>query len=151
MGYGLLVTVHLFCAAVFVGIVAFEVLILEGIRRYLPAQYMSLVEEGIHRRARRIMPWFVGLLFLSGLAMALTAHRDALHTAFAAPFTSSFATLLALKILLALSVLVHFGLAMKHAICGSMTSKRFKYTHLSVFAHMVAIVALAKAMLYVNW
>lgn len=147
MSHGLLVTVHLFCAAIFIGIVAFEVLILEGIRQHLPAQYMALVEEGIHRRGRRVMPWFVGLLFVSGIAMAGSTYREVLH----APFTSPFGTLLLLKILLATSVLVHFILAMKHAICGSMSSARFKYTHLSVFVHMVLIVILAKGMFYIRW
>lgn len=147
MLHGVLITIHLFCAAVFIGIVAFEVLILEGIRRHLPAQYMALVEEGIHQRGRRVMPWFVGLLFATGVAMAAVTYRAEL----AAPLTSSFGTLLALKIALAASVLVHFILAMKHAICGSMSSARFKYTHLSVFIHMVLIVILAKGMFYIRW
>lgn len=146
MLHGTLVTIHLFSAAIFIGIVAFEVLILESIRSHLPAQYMALVEEGIHKRGRRVMPWFVGLLFLTGIAMATHIYGAAL----AAPFASSFGTLLALKILLATSVLLHFILAMKHAVCGNMTSARFKYTHLSVFIHMIAIVILAKWMFVIR-
>jgi uncharacterized protein len=151
MFYGLLVTTHLFCATAFIGIVFFEVLILEGIRPYLPAQYMGLVEEGIHRRGRKIMPWFVGLLFLSGITMAGYAHSAAIINAIQHPFSQAFGTLLSLKIILALSVLTHFIIAMRKSICGNMSSKRFKYTHLSVFFHMILIVILAKAMFYVRW
>jgi len=145
--YGLLVTFHLLCAVVFIGVVFFEVLFLEKIRAYLPAQYMGLLEEGIHRRGRQLMPWFVAGLFLTGTTMALVFHR----TALSAPFSSSFGTLLSLKILLAVSVLVHFILAMKYAVCGNMTSRRFRYTHLSVFFHMLLIVLLAKGMYYIQW
>lgn len=150
MTHGLLVTVHLLCATVFIGVVAFEVLIFEGLRIHLPARYMLLMEEGIHHRARKIMPWFVALLYLSGLTLTVTAYGQVLREALARPFTSLFGTLLGLKILLALSVLVHFALAMKHSICGSMTSRRFKYTHLSVSLHMVLIVLLAKGMFYLH-
>lgn len=146
MSYGLLVSLHLLCAAIFIGIVAFEVLILEGIRPHLPAKTMSLVEQGIHLRGRKIMPWVVITLFVTGATMAFQ-HFSNLNWS----LTTSFATLLSVKILLALSVLVHFILAMKHSICGNMTSKRFKYTHLSVFFHMLAIILLAKGMFYISW
>jgi hypothetical protein len=48
-------------------------------------------------------------------------------------------------------VLVHFILAIGHAICGTMSSARLEYTHLSVFVHMILIVILAKAMFFVRW
>ncbi|PKG39239.1 CopD family copper resistance protein [Psychromonas sp. Urea-02u-13] len=146
MSYSLLVTVHLLCATLFIGIVAFEVLILEGIRPHLPAKTMSLVEQGIHLRGRKIMPWVVVTLFISGITMA-TIHYSNIGW----PLNSSFGTLLMVKIILAISVLVHFILAMKHSICGDMTSKRFKYTHLSVFFHMLLIILLAKGMFFISW
>ncbi|MBB4845287.1 hypothetical protein HNP55_003834 [Paucibacter oligotrophus] len=148
MSYGLLVTLHLFCAIVFIGIVSFEVLILEGIRKNLPPPYMTLVEEGIHHRGRKLMPWFVATLFLSGIAMALGTHRHALLGALGGTADSLFGLLLSIKILLAVSVLVHFVVAIRYSLCGGMSNKRFKYTHLSVFIHMVLIVLLAKGMYY---
>lgn len=151
MWYPILVTIHLFCAIVFIGIVFFEVLILEGIRRHLPASTMALVEEGIHLRGRRVMPWFVASLFLSGLGMAYGAHAQTLWAAWQAPSLHPFGSLLSAKIVLATSVLLHFLWAMKHAVCGNMSSRRFKYTHLSVFFHMILIVILAKAMFYLQW
>lgn len=139
-----LIIVHLLCATIFMGIVAFEVLILEGIRPHLPAKYMSLVEEGIHKRGRKVMPYVVATLFISGITMAVGYFRGMGWE----PFSSSFGIFLSIKILLALSVLIHFILAMKHSICGSMTSLRFKVTHLSVFIHMIFIIILAKGMFY---
>ena len=67
------------------------------------------------------------------------------------PFDSSFGTLLIIKIILALSVLVHFITAITHSICDNMISRRFKYTHLSVFIHMLLIIVLAKGMFYFNF
>ncbi|UXI03014.1 CopD family copper resistance protein [Photobacterium sp. TY1-4] len=139
-------SLHLLCASIFIGIVAFEVLILEGIRPYLPTKSMSLVEQGIHLRGRKIMPFVIATLFITGAMMGYQ-HFSPLPS----PFATSFSTLLTIKITLALSVLVHFILAMKYSICGNMTSKRFKYTHLSVFVHMLGIIILAKGMYYIQW
>lgn len=144
MNSTIILILHLLCATIFIGIVAFEVLILEGIRPHLPAKYMALVEEGIHTRGRKVMPWVVVTLFVTGIHMGVNYMRAMDWQ----PFNSSFGILLSIKILLAFSVLVHFILAMKHSICGNMTSKRFKYTHLSVFVHMIFIVILAKGMFH---
>ncbi|CED58818.1 Putative membrane protein [Moritella viscosa] len=146
MHYGLLVGLHLLCATIFIGVVAFEVLILEGIRQHLPAKTMSLVEQGIHLRGRKIMPFIVATLFITGGFMGYH-HLSPLPS----PFATSFSTLLTIKIILAVSVLIHFILAMKHSVCGDMTTKIFKYTHLSVFFHMLAIIFLAKGMFYIQW
>lgn len=147
MEHYVLIALHLMCATIFIGIVAFEVLILEGIRAYLPAQYMQRVELGIHTRAKKVMPWVVALLYITGFTMA-THHFKQLNWA---PFESSFGTILSIKIFFVLSVLTHFILAMKHSICGTMSSDRFRYTHLSVFIHMIIIVLLAKGMYYISW
>ena len=133
---------HLLCATIFIGIVAFEVLILEGIRPMLSESAMQNVEKGIHTRGKKIMPYVVTLLFITGIYMGFN-YMQGMNWQ---PFESAFGLMLSAKILLALSVLVHFILAMKHSICGTMSSKRFKYTHLSVFTHMVLIVFLAKGM-----
>lgn len=146
MHYAITHVIHLLCAVVFIGVVFFEVLLLEGVRQKLGPALMEQVEAGIIARARRIMPWFVGVLFLSGIALA------AVHYArMSEPFGTAFGVLLALKILLATSVLVHFVTAIRSALGGCMNSTRFKRTHLSVFVHMFLIVVLAKAMFYVSW
>jgi hypothetical protein len=146
MGYFALVTLHLFAAIMFVGTVFFEVLILEGIRRPVGRDAMRSVEAAIGRRARRLMPFVILVLYGAGVGMAWQ-YRDIL----AYPFGSSFATLLWIKILLATSVLGHFVTAVTLGARGKLKSRHFKLIHLSVFCHVVLIVFLAKAMFYITW
>ena len=145
MNHSLLITLHLFAAIMFVGTVFFEVLILEGIRKTVGRDTMRTVEIAIGKRARRIMPFVILVLYLAGAGMAWQ-YRDAL----AHPFDSTFATLLWLKIILALSVLAHFITAMTLSGTGKLRSVHFRYIHLSVFTHVVLIVFLAKAMFYLG-
>lgn len=143
MSHSVLVTLHLFAAIIFVGTVFFEVLILEGIRKPLGHEAMRNVEIAIGRRARRIMPFVMIVLFGAGLTMAWQ-FREVL----AQPFGSHFATLLWIKIILAFSVLGHFIFAITMSGTGRLKSRHFKLIHISVFFHVVLIVFLAKAMFY---
>lgn len=145
MSYLVIHLIHLFCAITFIGVVFFEVFLLEGIRDKMGPETMHQVEQGIIGRAKRIMPWFVGTLFVSGIVLAWI-HYSRMPT----PFTS-FGIMLGIKILLAVSVLVHFVRAMMAAQSGCMDSSRFEKTHLSVMIHMVLIVILAKAMFVIHW
>jgi hypothetical protein len=146
MGYFTLVTLHLFAAIMFVGTVFFEVLILESIRKPVGRDVMRSVETAIGQRARRLMPFVMLVLYGAGISMAWQ-YRDALTH----PFDSSFATLLWVKIVLALSVLAHFITAVTLSARGKLKSRHFKLIHLSVFCHVVLIVFLAKAMFYITW
>jgi hypothetical protein len=130
----------------FVGTVFFEVLILEGIRKPVGRDVMRSVETAIGQRARRLMPFVMLVLYGAGISMAWQ-YRDALTH----PFDSSFATLLWVKIVLALSVLAHFITAVTLSARGKLKSRHFKLIHLSVFCHVVLIVFLAKAMFYITW
>lgn len=143
MSHSLLVTLHLYAAIFFVGTVFFEVLILEGIRKQLGRETMRSVELAIGRRARKIMPYVMLVLFGAGIGMAWLL-RDTL----ASPFGSTLATLLWLKIILAFSVLGHFITAITLSGTGRLKSRHFQIIHLSVFCHVVIIVFLAKAMFY---
>jgi hypothetical protein len=67
------------------------------------------------------------------------------------PLESSFATLLSIKIVLALSVLAHFITAVTLSARGKLKSRHFKRIHLSVFCHVILIVVLAKAMFFITW
>lgn len=146
MEYGITHVIHLLCATAFIGVVFFEVFILEGIRDQIGPALMPQIESGIIGRAKKIMPWVVATLFISGIVLAYF-HYSKLPS----PFASSFGILLGIKILLALSVLVHFVTAIRSATNGCMNSQRFERTHISVFIHMLLIVILAKAMFYVHW
>ncbi|NYT67500.1 CopD family copper resistance protein [Pusillimonas noertemannii] len=145
MDYFTLLVLHLFAAILFVGTVFFEVLMLEGIRRHVPREAMRAVESAIGQRARRLMPFAIIILYGAGLGMAWRY-----HTVLAQPFESTLGTLLSLKILLALSVLGHFIYAVRLGAQGRLKSRQSRLIHLSVFAHVVAIVFLAKAMFYLG-
>ena len=144
MGQLALVTLHLFAAIFFVGTVFFEVLILESIRKPVGREAMRAVEGAIGRRARQVMPFVILVLYSAGIAMAWQ-YRDVL----AHPFDSGFAMLLTLKIVLALSVLAHFVTAVTLGARGRLKARQSRFIHISVFAHVVLIVFLAKAMFYV--
>ena len=146
IAYPYLLLLHLSGALAFGGTVFFEVLILEGVRRRVPARVMTLVEGGIGVRARQVIPWVLLVLYGSGAGLAWH-HRAAL----AHPLQGSFGLLLTLKITLALSVFGHFLLAMALRRRGRLVSNVFRNIHLSVFAHVVGIVLLAKAMFYLQW
>ncbi len=141
--HSVLVTIHLYAAIMFVGTVFFEVLILEGIRKPLGRDAMRNVELNIGKRARKIMPYVMLLLFGAGIGMAWQFRAVLAH-----PFASHFATLLWIKIILAFSVLGHFIFAMTMSGTGKLKSRHFQLIHLSVFCHVVLIVFLAKAMFY---
>lgn len=136
---------HLFAAFIFVGTVFFEVLMLEGIRGHVPRDAMRSVEVAIGQRARKFMPFVIIILYGAGITMAWQYRAALAH-----PFGSAFTVMLWLKIVLALSVLGHFVTAMRLSITHRMTAKQFKFIHLSVFIHMLAIVFLAKAMFYLH-
>lgn len=142
----ILVTLHLFAAIMFVGTVFFEVLILAAIRKPVGHETMRVVETEVGRRARRLMPFVIAVLYGAGITMAWQ-YRDAL----AHPLESSFATLLTIKIVLALSVLVHFITAVTLGARGKLKSRHVRVIHASVFTHVVLIVILAKAMFFVSW
>ena len=146
MSHFVLVTLHLYAAIFFVGTVFFEVIILEGIRKPLGREAMRNAEMAIGRRARRIMPFVILILFGAGIAMAWQFRAE-----LAQPLGSAFATLLWIKIVLAFSVLAHFITAVTLSGTGKLKSRHFKLIHLSVFTHVVLIVFLAKAMFYWHW
>lgn len=147
MSYPLFLTLHLFAALVFIGTVFFEVLFLESIRKQLPVKVMVLLEQGISRRARQLMPWVLLVLFGAGGGMVWLRYWPALSS----PLQSSFGVLLGLKILLAGGVLGHFLWAMWLFRSGRMNARYVNIIHTSVFLQMVAIVLLAKGMFYVTW
>lgn len=146
MSYFILVTLHLLAAITFVGTVFFEVLILEGIRKPLGREAMRSVERAIGHRARRIMPWVIVVLYSAGIGMAWQYRALLAH-----PLDSSFATLLSIKIILAISVLIHFVTAVTLGARGKLNSRQVRWIHASVFSHVTLIVVLAKAMFYITW
>lgn len=146
MSYAVLITLHLFMAVTFIGVVFFEVLFLESIRKKLPASTMQILQTAITTRARKFMPFVIALLFISGIGMLHSRISDVAQLT-----ETPFGILLSIKVLLAISVLGHFITAMYLSKTQKMTCSRFKFIHLSVFLHMLAIIFLAKNMFYIHW
>ena len=144
--YALLLVLHLFAALLFVGTVFFEVLILDRVRRRVPARAMRQVEAAIGRRARAIMPWVLLVLYGSGLGMAWQYRAALVH-----PLSSGFALVLTLEITLALSVAGPFLFATLRQRQGRLHGALSRRLHVSLFWHMVGIVLLAKAMFHLGW
>ncbi|WP_406625264.1 CopD family copper resistance protein [Acidovorax sp. SDU_ACID1] len=146
MSYGALLALHLLAAIAFAGTVFFEVVMLHTVRKHTPRETMRVVERAVGDRATTVMPWVLLTLFGAGAGLAWE------HSATQAePLASSFGLLLAVKILLALSVLGHFATAMVWRRRGVLRGTRSRGLHWSVFCHILAIVLLAKAMFYVTW
>ena len=142
--YPLILLLHLSCAIVFVGAVCFEVLVLESLHRNFDHALMERIEQAVMARARRVMPAFVGLLFLSGFALCYL--RCAGFSCIQPQF--GWGWLLLLKVVLAFGVLAVFIGAVRAGLTGRMDPCRFRHTHRVVLTLMVGIVVLAKLMFY---
>ncbi|MHB1059025.1 MAG: CopD family copper resistance protein [Rhodanobacter sp.] len=140
--YMWIVLLHLSCAIVFVGAVAFEVLVIESLRRHVDAIAMQRIEQAVMARMRRFMPVVVIVLFASG-GLLFDIRCDGI-----ACVGSRFGNWLLLKVLLAFGVLGVFVNAMWAMRRGAMNACRFRHTHRIVLGLMVGIVFLAKTMFY---
>lgn len=141
MTYLALLLAHLLAALFFIGTVFFEVLMLSPIARRVPQPAMRAVEQELGRRARRIVPWVLLVLYGAGLGLAWQ-HRALLEAG------GGSAWLLGAKIVLALSVFGHFVTVMVLSRRGAMTGRRSRLIHRSVFVHVLLIVVLAKSLFY---
>lgn len=138
--------VHLFCAILFVGGVLFEALVLSVLHTKRVSQSSRKeVEQAIASRVVRVMPIAVLGVFVSGVVMV----AERWYPVLIAPWSHAFAIQLAVKIILASSVLVHFVIAVYKIKSGTLTKSWSKYIHKAVLLHMLCIVLLAKTMFYV--
>ncbi len=146
MSYSLLHTLHLLGAIAFIGTLFFEVIILAKVKPQLDAGALVELEQALGKRSRTVLHWVVLLVYGAGLGLAWY-HRQALSD----PFASSFATLLSLKIVLAVSVFLSFGLVAMLLRSGRMSPSLYRKLHWAVLAQMLGIVLLAKCMFYIQW
>lgn len=146
MWYALLHVLHLLAAIAFIGVVFFQLVILDRAKRQLEPDDLPALEQALSVRTRAVLHWVVLALYGAGLGLAWQ-YRQALG----APFSSSFATLLTLKIVLALSVFFSYGALAMLLRSGRMTPRLYHQLHWAVLAQMLAIVVLAKAMFYLHW
>ena len=144
--YGFIVIVHLLCACVFIGTVFFEVLIMASIKTKIDAATLKPVEQALSQRLFAFMPWVLLLLVFSGMGLLHTHY----HALLPLPH-GSFGVLLACKLLLVASVLIHFGTIKYWRHRHVLTARRSRLLHVSVLLHVVFIAVLAKAMFYWTW
>src|SRR5690348_6988701 len=97
--YPWIVLLHLACAIVFVGAVAFEVIVVESLHKHFDIVTMQRIEQAVMARVRRYMPVVVVLLFASGF-MLFDIRCDGF-----ACVGSRFGNWLLLKVVLAFGVL----------------------------------------------
>jgi len=146
MSYSLLHVIHLLAAIFFIGTLFVEVSLLGRVRQQIQPELMQPVDKAIGARSRVVLHWVVLFVYGAGIGLAWH-HRQALVD----PFASSFATLLTLKILLAVGVFFTFGMVAMLLRSGRMTPARYRRIHWAIFAQMVGIVLLAKGMFYLHW
>ncbi|MEN2508441.1 hypothetical protein V8Z77_16145 [Stutzerimonas stutzeri] len=146
MSYSLVHTIHLLAAIFFIGTLFVEVAVLGRVRQQIEPSLMQTVDKAIGARLRVVLHWVVLFVYGAGIGLAWY-HRHSL----ADPFSSSFATLLSLKILLAIGVFFTFGLVALLLRSGRMTPVRYRRIHWAIFAQMIGIVLLAKGMFYLHW
>ncbi|MGE6663187.1 CopD family copper resistance protein [Pseudomonas sp. NPDC077408] len=146
MSYSLLHVIHLLAAIFFIGTLFVEVAVLSRVRQQIEPELMQKVDKAVGARLRVVLHWVVLFVYGAGIGLAWF-HRQAL----ADPFASSFATLLSLKILLAVGVFFTFGMVAMLLRSGRMTPARYRRIHWAIFAQMVGIVLLAKGMFYLHW
>lgn len=146
MSYSLLHVVHLLAAIAFIGTLFFEVVILARVTPQLDPAAVAALDLAVGRRTRAVLHWVVLFVYGAGIGLAWQ-HRQAL----AHPLASSFATLLTLKIVLAVSVFLSFGLVAVLLRSGRMTPSLYRKLHWAVLAQMLGIVLLAKGMFYIHW
>ncbi|HWU77301.1 MAG TPA: hypothetical protein VN043_12425 [Rhodanobacter sp.] len=140
--YPWILLLHLSCAIVFVGAVAFEVVVLESLHKQFDILAVQRIEQLVMARVRTCMPVVVVLLFVSG-GMLFDIRCDGFECV-----GSRFGNWLMLKVVLAFGVLGVFVNAMWAMRHGKMDVCRFRHTHRVVLALMVGIVFLAKTMFY---
>lgn len=146
MSYSLLHVIHLLAAIFFIGTLFVEVAVLSRVRQQIEPELMQKVDKAVGARLRVVLHWVVLFVYGAGIGLAWY-HRQVL----ADPFASSFATLLSLKILLAVGVFFTFGMVAMLLRSGRMTPARYRRIHWAIFAQMIGIVLLAKGMFYLRW
>lgn len=143
MLYPYLLVIHLLAAIAFIGSLFFEVFIWYAARRQLPASAQAAADQAIAWHSRKVLHAVVLVLYGAGVGLAWH-HRSALSQ----PLASSFASILSLKIILALSIIGHYLLLAYWLQRGRLSEQRARGIRYSILGHMLLIVILAKAMFY---
>ncbi len=141
MIYLLIKTLHLLAAMAFVGTLFFQVLILAPASRRLDDAVVTPVSQALGQQARRVIHVVAVVLYGAGISLAWS-YRGLLEN----PFSSHFATLLSLKILLALLVIGHYAALIVLRNKQRITPRTMPLLNISLLITACLIVICAKAM-----
>ncbi|PRB74315.1 hypothetical protein [Pseudomonas sp. MYb185] len=141
MTYLLIKTLHLLAAMAFIGTLFFQVLILAPAGRRLDASVRAPVSQALGQQARRVIHVVAIVLYGAGLMLAWQ-YRSLL----ANPLSSHFATLLSLKILLALLIIGHYAALIFLRRSQRITERGMYLLNVSLLVHAVLVVICAKSM-----
>lgn len=146
MYYAVLLILHLAAAVAFIGTLFYQVVIWRAATRTLPEASLQEVSARLSAVTRKVLHWVVLVLYGAGIGLAWN-YRGQL----ADPLGSPFATLLTLKILLALSIVGHYIAIALLLRRGHLTPRRNRLLHLAVLLQMLLIIVLAKGMFHFSW
>lgn len=137
-----LLTIHLFCATLFIGTVFFWTFIIDVVRNRNPQIDLDPAETLFSRRLRPIMSVNVTVLLLTGLGLFYNRHGAL------AGFDTLYAYLLSAKGLLGVMGILAFYFMPQLMRLFKNQTKAHDIAHYALFVTMILIVILAK-MLYI--
>ena len=141
MTYLLIKTLHLLAAIAFIGTLFFQVLILAPAARRLDPSVRNLLSPVLGQQARHVIHVVAIVLYGAGLMLAWP-YRSLL----ANPLSSTFGTLLSLKILLALMIIGHYAALIFLRRSQRVTERVMHLLNISLLLHAVLLVICAKSM-----
>lgn len=141
MTYLLIKTLHLLAAIAFIGTLFFQVLILAPVTRRLAPATRELLSPALGQQARHVVHVVALVLYGAGLALVWPY-----RTLLANPFASTFATLLTLKIILALLIIGHYALLIFLRRSQRIGERGMDLLNVSLLLHAVVLVVCAKSM-----
>lgn len=141
MTYLLIKTLHLLAAIAFIGTLFFQVLILAPAAQRLDPSVRSLLSPVLGQQARHVIHVVAIVLYGAGLMLAWP-YRSLL----ANPLSSTFGTLLSLKILLAVMIIGHYAALIFLRRAQRVTERVMYLLNVSLLLHAVLLVICAKSM-----
>lgn len=141
MTYLLIKTLHLLAAMAFVGTLFFQVLILAPAAQRLDPSVRALLGPVLGQQARHVIHVVAIVLYGAGLTL-VWPYRSLL----ANPLSSTFATLLSLKILLAFMIIGHYAALIFLRRSQRIGERGMHWLNVSLLLHAVLLVICAKSM-----
>lgn len=141
MAYTIALTIHLFCAIIFIGFVFADVIVLPAMKKVLNEEEQQKVTNALSNRARAIFPATVLILVLSGGFMLSKHINSDLGV-----FDSTLQQLLMLKVLIALVIASGILYSLSRKLFKKQPHPIMKHFHKFVLVCGIVIIILAKFM-----